>query len=374
MRRSLMITVTVAALVVWWPATAGAATGWTIQPTPALPGDAGLFGVACLSPADCTAVGDYTNGSGTQVTLAETWDGSTWAIQPTPNPARAASGGLAGISCLAGDCTAVGSYTDASGTARTLAETWNGSTWAIQPTPSPAGATSSILNAVSCSSAADCTAVGEYTTGSTMLTLAEKWNGTTWAIQPTPNPPRNPDTQLDGVSCPSPRSARCFAIGYYRTSPTGRFVPLAERWTGAGWLIVATHVPAGFLAAISCRSIVFCTAVGSGATGPLADHWDGSTWSAQTMPGPSQTFLSGVSCVSERACTAVGQYYDSAGDQLALAEHYYRGTWRVQATASPAFHTVLNSVACTSNTACVAVGYTLANLTTPNRTVAEHHG
>jgi hypothetical protein len=51
-----------------------------------------------------------------------------------------------------------------------LAESWNGNTWAIQTTPSPAGATAAALDGVSCV-AASCTAAG-YSVASASMPLA----------------------------------------------------------------------------------------------------------------------------------------------------------------------------------------------------------
>jgi hypothetical protein len=44
-----------------------------------------LYGVSCTSATACTAVGYYTNSGGTDVTLAEGWNGTSWAIQVTPS-------------------------------------------------------------------------------------------------------------------------------------------------------------------------------------------------------------------------------------------------------------------------------------------------
>jgi hypothetical protein len=54
----------------------------------------------------------------------------------------------------------------------TLAEHWNGSRWAIQPTPNPTGQAPSVLSGVSCTAATACTAVGDYYYGS----LAERYS------------------------------------------------------------------------------------------------------------------------------------------------------------------------------------------------------
>ena len=97
-------------------------------------------GVSCTSGTACTAVGHYTNSAGVQVTLAEIWNGSSWAIQSTPNPSGAKNPVLNAVSCTSSTaCTAVGSYTNSAGTDSTLAERRNGTSWTIQSTPAPTG-------------------------------------------------------------------------------------------------------------------------------------------------------------------------------------------------------------------------------------------
>ena len=54
--------------------------------------------------------------------------------------------------------------------------------------------------------------------------IAEHWNGTSWRIVTTPNPPGATFSSLNGVSCPRPNV--CFAVG---SSDSG---PLVELWNG----------------------------------------------------------------------------------------------------------------------------------------------
>jgi hypothetical protein len=129
-----------------------------------------------------------------------------WSIQRTPNPAGAKHSVLSGVSCVSRKaCTAVGYFTNRAGAGVTLAERWNGTGWAIQRTPNPAGATSSLLFAVSCASTTACTAVGSVTNRFAItVPLAERWDGTSWSIQPTPNLTRANGrgvSYLGGVSC-----------------------------------------------------------------------------------------------------------------------------------------------------------------------------
>src|SRR5207245_8482353 len=113
------------------------------------------------------------------MTTAEAWNGSAWSVQPTPSPVGALTSELAGTSCISStSCEAVGLHLTAAGAEVTLAEVWNGTSWSVQPTPNPSGALGSSLSAVSCASATACIAVGSYFTSTSRDTLAEVWNGT----------------------------------------------------------------------------------------------------------------------------------------------------------------------------------------------------
>jgi hypothetical protein len=116
-----------------------------------------------------------------------------------------------------------------------LAEGWDGTAWSIQPTPNPVGATNGLFDAVSCSSAVSCTAVGDYNNNSGIVTLAEVWNGTAWNVESTPNPAGALGSLLGGVSCSS--ATACTAVGSYKmnvVSPPGNQIDqtLAEARNG----------------------------------------------------------------------------------------------------------------------------------------------
>jgi hypothetical protein len=342
-------------------------TRWTIQPTPnASQGGGGLSGVACPSASSCTAVGSSSAG-----TLAERWDGTRWTIQPTPNPSQGGSF-LTSVACpSASSCTAVGGSS-----AGTLAERWDGTRWIIQPTPNPAAGQSAFLNTVACASASACTATGAYSNSAgTSPTLAERWNGTNWTIQPTPNRAGGPNFLL-GVACPA--SSACTAAGYSINS-AGTFRTLAERWDGTTWTIQPTANPTGaapsVLASVSCTAPSACTATGTSAKGPLAERWDGVTWRIQPTPSPAVGgSLAAVSCISAVACTAVGARTDSFGNPTGTLAELWNGTsWRIQATPNPAGApgTGLFGVSCTASTFCMAVGTTLDSSGIPTGLVAQ---
>jgi hypothetical protein len=157
-----------------------------------------------------------TNGSGTTHGADQVFP--YWLLQSTPNPTEATHSVLSGASCTSTSaCIAVGKYVTAiiGGNPSALAEVWNGTSWSLKSVPNPSEAKSSALSGVSCTSSSACTAVGTYTNGSgTTVTLAEAWNGTSWSVQSTPNPAEATASYLNGVSCTS--SSACVAVGEYQ--------------------------------------------------------------------------------------------------------------------------------------------------------------
>jgi hypothetical protein len=335
-------------------------SGWSITPSPnPRAGNGFLNGLSCPTTSVCTAVGAHVSESGLGVTLAERRSGGTWAVQSTPNPPAAASSALNGVSCSsASACTAVGEFFVKSGAQRTLAERWNGGSWQIQPTPNPAGSPASILVAAACPAADACTAVG---TSNSKL-LVERWGGAGWQIQPAPVPAGAQFSELGGVSCTT--TASCIAVGDYVNS-SGVDVTLAERWNGSDWAIQPTPNPSGaqsfsVLIGVSCTAPGACEAVGVSDAGIFAERWDGTGWSLQAVPAPAgiqSGALVNVSCAAS-SCEAVGGYVDTSGAFVPLGERWNGAAWSVQSTPNPARASSngLNGVSCPSPSDCTAVG------------------
>jgi hypothetical protein len=339
---------------------AASAAGQAAQPSTAaaLPGGQ-LNGVSCRLPSLCLAVGSWAKG-----TLAERWNGSSWHVQATPDPAHATGSSLNAVSCRSRRlCIAVGSSSKG-----LLAERWNGSSWRIQPSPNPAGASGTGFSGVSCSSATSCTAVGS----SAYRALAERWNGARWRAQHAPNPGGRYGSSLSGVSCRLDDA--CTAVGSVNSS-LGT-APLAERWNGTRWSTQPVPNPNGGegemtgLSGVSCPSVTACTAVGSSFVGGtvtegLLEGWNGAQWSVQATPAPGgYGILTSVWCSSATACTAVGRYASAEAEtriaQLGntLAERWNGTSWAQQQTPSPAgtAYSSLSAVSCPWARACTAVG------------------
>jgi hypothetical protein len=357
---------------------------WTVQRTPGAARKRGrnLLGVSCTSARRCMAVGYFA-----KVALAERWNGRRWRIKPTPgDPGRVAPNVLAGVSCAsASACLAVGSYHQRGilgGFSTTLTERWNGTRWAIRAAPSPTR--DSVLSAISCRSARDCTAVGSRSTHRRRFrtkTLAERWNGRRWHIQTTRNPRPDLLSVLQAVSCTPGRA--CMAVGFRKALRPGSVpvavVTMAERWNGRRWVIThprnPPHTEDGRLNGVSCTLARSCEAVGDGlvlaspghtAALTLAERWNGRRWVMQEVPVPAGALgptLAAVSCTSARACTAVGHYEPAGGPEAALVERWNGRTWAIQPfpAAAGGAGSFLTGVSCTSASACAAVGKTSGN-------------
>jgi hypothetical protein len=272
---------------------------------------------------------------------------TTWWAQQAPAPPKAERAGLSSVSCPArGICTAVGYSSSRSLPAgSTLAERLDGGTWTIQPTPHPAGSGLSWLTGVSCPAVTYCIAVGQ--TGE-LGPQGEQWDGTGWTLQSMPLPPDVANGGPEGVSCIS--STDCIAVGYYYPDEQDVPMPLAEQWDGTGWTIQT--MPAGVgntvLNGVSCPAATDCVAVGANGADPVMYRWNGSAWAVQDTP-QREGELTSVSCVSPAVCTAVG-----INAHKAVAEQWNGTAWtRTKPTTADG---VLSSVSCATATSCFAVG------------------
>jgi hypothetical protein len=348
--------------------TAATSTTWVVHwngsvfstqntPNGAMPASVLLSAVSCASSIACTAVGQFTDRAGVHRTLAEAWRGAGWSIQTTPNPRGGLDSQLSGVSCPTTTmCIAVGD-----GANGQLIERWDGTSWKIQRTPNLAGAS---LEGVSCTAASACTAVGSANHGPTRTLLAEGWDGTTWTAQRVPDPTTG-QNQLNAVSCTSPTA--CTAVGAFTNADPAALTsrPLAETWNGATWTIQTAPSPAagGPFAAVSCATGSTCTAVGyanGSVTTALAESWDGASWSVESVLSPTfGAVLGGVSCTSVSDCVAVGTSGGyPAGPRLQLAVVWDGATWNAENLPTSAGGTFgsLSAVSCTLSTACIAVG------------------
>ncbi len=285
----------------------------------------GLNALSCPAPTNCIAVGFSRYG-----TLAETWNGTTWTKSVSPGPVGSIETNLSSISCAGvNDCVAAGYYLNAASTWLTLTESWDGSTWSIVASPNPTGVAGSELIGVSCPGPNSCVAVGDSfdSTGNT-FTLAEIWDGSTWSLVTTPNSASGSEDVLNAVSCVS--SSQCTAVGQY-AALNEAMPPLVELWNGTEWSLVAGVTGNGQLASIDCTGVSTCMAVGSYAD----DEIDGA-WSKAGIAKPTGTYgpvLASVSCSSASHCVAVGFSTGKASDTTYNLSEIWKGSsWALLST------------------------------------------
>lgn len=344
---------------------AAVAQGWRLT-SPAYPeGPNGMLsGVSCWSSTGCMAVGRYLDREVQFAAVAESWNGSSWSVMPMAAPAALRRISLGGVSCWSvSGCVAVGTGYTSSNTQAPFAERWNGARWLFSTVPLPAGAGAGELLGLSCTGASACTAVGETHGGGTEQTLVDRWNGSAWSAQPTPNPANGAPAGLDAVSCAG--TTACVAVGSYHVSYHHQLI--AETWNGSTWTLTTLpqpkYVQGGPAVAgaygISCPAVDACVAAGDFQNQPLIEKWDGAQWSAQELTLPSNYYgpmpLKAISCASAAACAAVGQY----GGTGAVTYTLVAGTWQAQTFGSLS----LSGVACWSAGDCQAVGTSSSNFT-----------
>jgi hypothetical protein len=371
----------------------------TLTPRPSPTGNAGggspgreIFGVTCVSAADCWAVGDNNlNAPRGGQALIEHWDGSRWTVKRYPVPASALIGGLGSVSCFgASNCWATGAGTQVP----LRALHWNGSRWSLSAFAVPPRANTMGLVQVTCTGAADCWAAGYAGRGplsgpGPFATLIEHWNGQRWSVVPSPSVGRS--SGLGAVSCAT--SADCWAIGTWMR-PHGTGGPsgtaggtLTEHWDGTAWARVATPtdnggvstwVPGGMMPPsvnvgaamndVSCVRGGACVAVGSGkydrslgGSTALTQRWNGTAWADVGTPALARadiTDLVALSCTRASWCMAVG--YSAARNKAAhvLAERWNGSAWAIVPTPSlPNWGgSALNRVSCVTPADCWARG------------------
>jgi len=367
---------TLAGAAVVGVAAPAAAAGWAVvaSPNPSSSTGSHLNAVSCVSATNCIAVGYFSTASSPGRALVERWNGTNWVILTTPSPTGSTASYLNSVACRSATfCIAVGYFTTASSPGRTLVERWNGTKWVVVGSPNATGATGSYFNAVSCPTTSYCAAVGYSYNATATHTLAERFNGTNWAVVASPNPVGD-DPDLQAVSCTSATS--CFAVGYYDGNG-GSGTTLIERWNGSKWAILASPNPKNsdaYLSGVSCVGAT-CTAVGvyygTGAGRTLVERSTGSGWAIVGSPNPAgsgDSYLNDVRCSSGTSCVAVGAY--ASGADKTQVQRWNGSAWAVVASPNPAGSagSYLNGLSC-PGTICTAVGDWHGS--GPSRTLAE---
>jgi hypothetical protein len=239
-----------------------------------------LAAVSCTDVGDCTAVGWYidANGAIQGLLLTETSGQLSAAVEAALPTAAAGQPNvmLSSVACSApGTCAAVGEYDDSASNQQGLLLSQNDGSWSLAVQPQLPGnaliTQATTLNSVTCTGAGDCTAVGEYTDSHESfqgLLLTESngtWDAGVEAVLPA-NAAGNQNVALDSVSCVAYET--CVVAGmYFGAHPTGLL--LSE--TGGRWeLPLSAYMPSGAsgnpyanLDAVACAAGAYCVAAGT---------------------------------------------------------------------------------------------------------------
>jgi plastocyanin len=304
-------------------------TSWAIQPTPNLStGDNTLNGVYAVAPDDVWAVGAYVLSGASWQSLTLHWDGVQWTNVTSPNPATD-NNVLRDVS--GSSSTNIWAVGYRSNGARTLAMRWDGQAWDIVASPNPGpGGNQNDLYAVRTLANNDARAVGYYTASGVTHALAARWNGNNWIVDSSVVEPSAGEQALRSVDASG--ADYVLTAGYYNQG--SGYQTLAEQQTGSGWSLMQTANPApggNWLEGISVRSAADAWAVGgqylpsSQGSSTLVEHWNGSAWSEimSFVPSTRGSILDEVSASSATDAWAVGGYVRQVeGDSKSLIMRY----------------------------------------------------
>ncbi len=218
-------------------------SAWSVVPSPnpskdPIYGANQLYDVHVFAPDDVWAAGWQWNPVGS-APLVERWDGRAWKVSPTPEDVDRELQALDGTS--SSDIWGVGhAFTFDDGN-QSLIMHWNGKSWAVVPTPVLTD--DNYLNDVVAISATDVWAVG-FTIPANLDIQPHylHWNGSAWAVVPSPHlsTTHNYITSVAAIS-----ANRVWAAGY-RTLNGHNIVSFVERWDGTRWRIDLTpNLPGG---------------------------------------------------------------------------------------------------------------------------------
>jgi hypothetical protein len=322
--------------------------------------------VSCPSVGFCVAVGDY-NADGVSLSpeltyadqnpTAEILSEGAWSVIVLPMPPGASQATLTAVSCTSTtSCIAVGSYGNLTGSPILYSEILAGTAWTPTPmAPAPVDAFVAggpQINAVSCTTATSCVAVGTYGGGP----MVETMTGTTWTLTNLATPSGSHSGLLTGVSCPS--STFCTAIGNY----DGQGL-MDATLSGAIWSSTAMptlgEASLGIAGAVSCATPLSCVAV----YGSLGETLTNGTWTATALPvpvGATSVGMTALSCGVPDSCVAVGYAGIPPSTDEPVAETLTDGSWTEAALPIPNASAVpsIFAVSCNSGTECVTVGDT----------------
>ena len=346
------------------------------SPSPTIGGNT-LNAVAAFSATEAWAVGfqneNQLNGART---LAEHWDGAHWTVAPSPNPGStpACQGANTGnvVNAVAelnrANVWAVGFSFDCFSLLKPMILHFDGTSWRSVRSPALGTNDNAALNGITAITSDNIYAVGyQPAENGAVLPLAEHFDGHSWNVVTLPNAD-NPGIVLTSVSADSANDV--WAVGTSTDQPTTSIQTFVEHFDGTQWAIVPSPnpLPKAFLnqnvfSSVKAISPSDVTAVGFMLDFSLQreltliEHWDGTQWSVVDSPNASTdsgtlNTLTGVSGFSSNDLYAVGFFDNSStsGQPETLTEHFDGKSWSIITSPTRGLAQHLNGVFALPNT------------------------
>ncbi len=355
-----------------------------------------ITGVSCAAPGDCTAVGDFTDGSGHAEVFAITQTRGRWgAGRELPGTTALGLGrslSTTALSCGApGNCTAFGSYRGPGNRFQAFLDSQRGGRWRpAREIPGTgalnAGGRAAVLSA-SCSSGANCTAVGTYLDGSghNRAFVVDEAAGAWGVARPVPGIALSTDESAVLVSLSCASAGNCAAGGSYLVGEKVAGFVVDERgghWGRARQVPRAASVGTVLdVTAVSCSSAGNCVAGGDADRQSFVASEVHGTWHpAAPVPGLAALAKQGatvdaLSCTAPGDCSAGGSYTgpspitEGPAPVQAFVVSERNGRWgkAITAPGTKALNVQvdadLTTMSCTDPGNCGAIGFYAGPLT-----------
>ena len=294
---------------------AGASQDWEAVPANLLNGI--TFGVDGTSPTDVWAVGYHTPNPplGPTLTLTMHFDGKDWSVVSSPNPDPDYQF-VSDVAAVRSDwAIAVGTYSPVGSKAQTLALEWDGSSWShIQ---SPEAKNGCAFRSITKTPSGEMFAAGTWQEGNGLL--AHRTGGS-WDVHLAP-PVRVFRNRFYGVSALSEDEIWCVGT---KGESYGDFEILIQRYDGNGnWTTFDEPTPGWSdsledVVAIASDDVWvagFWYDPGLSATQPLLMHFDGASWTQESLPPflDRGAELRAIEAISSTEVYASGTYPDNNG-------------------------------------------------------------
>ena len=347
--------------------------------------------VSCASAGNCVAGGYHEYGFGQRGFVAVEKNGRWGTAIEMPGPGALNKGHgaqVSSVSCAsAGNCSAVGPYTDGRGNGQGFVVTEKNGVWGTAIEVPGLGALSNgdfyvQVNSVSCASAGNCVTGGTYPNGGGdgngqgFVTVEKNgvW-GTATGLPGLAALNEGGFARVTSLSCAS--AGNCAAGGYYGDHHGQQGFVADERNGRWGKAIAVPGLVAlnkgkfAFVLSVSCASAANCAASGSWADADSHDIGgfvaveENGVWGKAVDVPVGDGEVDSVSCTSAGNCLAGGAaaaFYTSAHEHAFLVEEQH-GVWR-KTIAVPGLAALgkgrdagVNTVSCTSAGNCVAGGF-----------------